>query len=88
MNSIKPLDFQVSGFSFIAYIERSYCARTLLALVLNLYLSELLLITHNVLLKRHKQAFGMFGCQNDTAAYLCLWHSWQHSGEVQHEVAA
>ena len=65
-------------------IER--CNRTWL-LIGNLDRAELPLIAHDILLKRTEQALGMFWSQDNAAANLGLWHAWQNTSEIQHEVA-
>lgn len=53
-----------------------------------LYLAELLLVAHDVLLQGKQQALGVLGGEDDAAAHLRLGHAGQHTREVEHEVAA
>ena len=38
--------------------------------------SEGVLVASDVVLESHKQALGMLGSQEHTAAHLCLGHTW------------
>ena len=50
--------------------------------------TEGLLITHDVLLKGTEKALGMLGSENNAALDLGFSNAWQHTGEVEDEIAA
>ena len=72
----------------LAHIEGGDGARPGLFLVGQLYLAELALIAHDVLLQGHEQAFGVLGGEDNAALNLRLGHTGQYACEVEHEVAA
>ncbi len=78
------LAFRQSGFT-LADVERCSGARFLIR---NLDASEGPLVTRDVVLQCHHEALGMLGCKNDAAAHLCFGHTWEHSREVDDEIAA
>jgi len=83
MSGTQWLSFSL-GFA-LANVERGDGAWLLVGY---LYLPELTLIAHDVLLQCHEQTLGVLRCKDDTAAYLRLWNARKNAGEVNHEVAA
>jgi hypothetical protein len=49
--------------------------------------TEVLLVTHDVLLKGTEKALGMLGSEDDTTPYLGLGNTREHTGKVDNKVA-